>query len=368
MRRGALGGLVAACLLMAGLMVIGPPPAVAATVTLAAPQIGGGEVRLTGTVARPQGRVALQQRSGGAWLTVARRRAGARGGFTFVRIIPRTDTWFRVASGRQVSRQRLVRGHDRCGVRPRRPDGSLWDCSFVDGFGGTTLDRAKWTPLVQPGKGTVKACNLDDPRTVDVRDGQLRLTVRRSGNGLVCPLESTLQRTAQFASASVSTYRSFDQRYGRFEARIRPHPTSYPGVQEAFWLWPAWDLDHVLDLWPAAGEIDIAESYSHLSHLAIPFLHYGEDDNGGPVPGLNTAWHCAASRGEFNTYTLSWTAEQLTVVVNGQRCLVNTKGAASFRKRFFVNLTQLIGLEANAYDGRAPLPATMQVDYVKVWR
>ena len=117
----------------------------------------------------------------------------------------------------------------------------------------------------------------------------------------------------------------------------------------------------------AAGEIDISETYSQHPDLSIPFLHYTWNDNGGPKPGLNTAWDCLAQRGEYTTYTLEWRATRLAILVNGERCLVNRSGNRAFRKPYIIAFTQLLGVDGNAYDGRAPLPATMSVDYVKVW-
>jgi beta-glucanase (GH16 family) len=254
---------------------------------------------------------------------------------------------------------------DLCGPPVPKPDGGEWVCVGGDDFSGTELDRSLWTPLTSKGRGTTVACNADSPRTVAVREGTLRLTVRRGEGSLRCP-PSGLGTRATYVTGSVSTMGRFSQQYGRFEARIKAQATTEPGLQEAFWLWPAPGQDGLL--WPAAGEIDVSETYSQHHYLSVPFLHYGAFDNGGPRPGLNTAWDCQAQRGVFHTYTLEWDADRLAIFVDGRPCLVNTDGAASFRKRFFVNLTQLIGRGGNAHDGRAPLPATMQVDYVRVWR
>ena len=143
--------------------------------------------------------------------------------------------------------------------------------------------------------------------------------------------------------------------------------TTAPGLQEAFWLWPDARVPSN-DYWPAAGEIDVVETYSQYSYLAIPFLHYTWYDNWGPVPGTNTAWNCAASRGVWNTYTLLWDAERIEIQVNGVTCLVNSSGDSAFQKPYIIALTQALGVGSNAYTGSAPMPATSEIDYVKVWR
>ena len=78
-------------------------------------------------------------------------------------------------------------------------------------------------------------------------------------------------------------------------------------------------------------EIDISETYSQYPDLAIPFLHYTANDNGGPIPGTNTAWNCTAQRGVYNTFALEWTATRLEIFVNGTSCLVNTSGDPAFK-------------------------------------
>jgi len=254
---------------------------------------------------------------------------------------------------------------DACGQRIAKSTGGFWSCVLAEPFDGSSLNAKYWTALTQPG-AVGGACNVDDPRTVRVAGGTLQLTVRPVGDGLVCPAHADGTRSS-YASGSVSTYRRWSQQYGRFEARVKVHPTDQPGLQEAFWLWPDERYTSVAS-YPASGEIDIVETYSQYPGLAIPFLHYGSADNGGPMPGLNTAWDCATTRGEFHTYGLEWTADRLEVFVDGRSCLVNTSGASSFRKRFIVSFTQMLGTGANAYTDAVPLPATMEVDYLKVWR
>ena len=121
-------------------------------------------------------------------------------------------------------------------------------------------------------------------------------------------------------------------------------------------------------LWPEAGEIDIVETYSGNYHLAIPFLHYTWNDNGGPRPGLNTAWDCAAARGVWNTYALEWTPNRLEIFVNGKSCLVNTTGDPAFQRKYIVALTSALGVSTNRPVASTPIPARMSVDYVHVWK
>ena len=251
-----------------------------------------------------------------------------------------------------------------CGKILSKPGGGSWACTFVDNFTGTSLDRTKWVPQIYYGTGTPEArsCNVDDPNNVAVGSGHLKLTVRKVATPVQCS-----GMTANYTSASVSTYKLFSQQYGRFEARMKVQPTRgpVPGLQEAFWLWP--DVRVPSDVeWPAAGEIDIAELYSQYNRLVVPFLHYTANNNGGPRPGVNTAY-CAAARGRFITYTLIWTPSTLTIQVNGKTCLVNSSGDPAFQKPYILVFSSMLGVGSNALTSKTPIPATMRVDWVKVW-
>jgi beta-glucanase (GH16 family) len=250
-----------------------------------------------------------------------------------------------------------------CGS-PLSAAGGMWECTFSDDFSGRSLDRSKWVTQTHFGKGApaARSCFVDDPRTVAVEGGHLRLSVDKATTPVVCE-----GKPASYISGSISTHHRFSQKYGRFAARIKVHKTAAPGLREAFWLWPD-DRVASSTVWPAAGEIDIAETYSERPAVAIPFLHYTANDNGGYKPGVNTALNCRAHRGVFNTYVLTWTPTKLTIDINGRRCLTNTSGDPAFRKPYYVILTTKLGQGANALTPSTPIPATMSVDYVRVWR
>jgi hypothetical protein len=358
--------------LLAGLLVITPADAGAGprgpAVSLNRPVSTDDSAKLSGR-APGRKRVVLQTRVNGKWRTVRTVRVH-RGRYRTEVDLVAQDQRFRTRAGRATSRTRTVGAlpTDACGIQPRRPGGGLWACSFVDDFAGAALDRTRWVPQTIFSTGDVLsgyACYDDDPSVVSVSGGTLNLSVRKNPTALPCA--NGLPATP-YRAGMVSTYHLFSQQYGRFEARIRTTATAAPGLQESWWLWPD-DRDPLGQLpWPLNGEIDIAETYSVYPDLGIPFLHYGSDDNGGPIAGTNTSWTCAASRGVYNTYTLEWTPSRLEVFVNGNSCLVNTSGDSAFRKHYILNLTQALGTGADAMSAATPFPAVMNVDYVKVWK
>ncbi len=309
----------------------------------------------------------------GHWTRVDKVAVRSGGGFRLKVPVRATRRWYRARAGGLASSARLVRADstppeftDACGSRPVKADGTYWSCTLAEDFTGTELNRSLWVPqtIFKTGSDAAWACYLDDPSVISVHDNALHLTVRELPAPMTCPGNQN-QRTP-YVAGMVSTYRLFSQQFGRFEARVKNTATTAPGLHEAFWLWP--DDRHSTDGWPAAGEIDISETYSRYPDLSIPFLHYTSYDNWGPNPGLNTAWNCVAPRGEFNTYTLEWTATRLEIKVNGTTCLVNASGDAAFQKPYIAAFTQALGDSGNEYDGQAPLPAEMTVDYVRIWQ
>jgi len=377
--------LVALLLALTGTMVLAQPSVAESSlrVTVVQPTAvrDGATVLVHGrVVGRGVTSVRVQKRQYGKWVTAVR--TGVRYGYyrTRVRATSTTTTTLRVVATSTITRVSSASttlrvaarrpaptpSSDSCGTRPAKADGTLWSCSFVDDFNATSLDRTKWVPQTQFATGVqaAHACYLDDPSVINESNGTLNLTLRKVADPVTCSFGGLTGPTS-YVSGGVMTYHLFSQQYGRFEARIKNTATTFPGLHEAFWLWPD---DRYTDTtqWPASGEIDIAETYSTYSSLAIPFLHYGY---GMPAsPGLNTAWNCTAQRGVFNTYTLTWSANRIEILVNGKSCLVNTSGDTAFQKAYLIAFTQAMGAAGNEYDGRAPLPATMNIDYVKVWK
>ncbi|MDQ6525938.1 glycoside hydrolase family 16 protein [Nocardioides sp. LHD-245] len=368
-----------------------PPPRArqGRTPTLDVVPIADGTARVTGGAR--QRRVTVQARWGGKWKRVAKVRVRHGRFATKVALRATRAGQVRVVAGRWRSRPktlpRVLAGQiwqsgaaaggaeqatgpsDACGPQPRRADGTYWSCTFVDDFSGADLDRTRWAPQTVFSSGDKLgryACYRDHPDNISVSGGALHLTLRREDKPILC-LRNGLLPTP-YSSGMVSTHRLFSQRYGRFEARYANTGTVVPGLQETFWLWPDDRYQKPLDLWPAAGEIDVAETYSQHPDLAIPFLHYTRNDNGGPVPGRNTAWNCRALRGGYNTYTLEWTPTRLEILVNGTSCLVNTSGDQAFQKPYIVALTMLLGASGNKASDATPMPATMSIDYVRAWQ
>lgn len=267
-----------------------------------------------------------------------------------------------------------------CGKRILRRNGTPWACVFDDEFTGHHLNRRQWIPQRTANSGFAPGdvCYLDSPHTVTVAHGTLNLTVRRHHTSCGTAPAS------RYIGGSVSTWQRFTQTYGRYEVRARIPATTSAGLQETFWLWP--NTQTVYGPWPASGEIDFAEFYSQWPDWTIPYLHYNYDPrtaNWATNTNVVTAWpapnnqpgtNCRINRGRYNTYTLTWLPGQLSISINGHRCLTDhyrpagLTSPAPFDQPFMIALTQALGIGTNAPTRRTPLPATTRIDYVRIWR
>ncbi|HWD52332.1 MAG TPA: glycoside hydrolase family 16 protein, partial [Acidimicrobiales bacterium] len=256
-------------------------------------------------------------------------------------------------------------------------DGSTWSCSFDTEFTGTTLDTTKWTPITTATSGYTSglvACFVNTPNNISVGNGYLSLTARKEAAPFTCtdPYGSF---TTQYTSGTVSTYGLFSQAYGRFEVNAKLPSATVAGLQSSLWLFPQNELKY--GAWPASGEIDIAETYSEYPTLAIPYIHYNYNSvNAATNTNVVTNDYCTIDPTQFNDYVVEWTPTTITMLYNGQTCLVDHWIPASpevapqpFDQPFFINLTQALGLATNNFDpSTTPLPATSEIKYVRAWK
>jgi len=252
-----------------------------------------------------------------------------------------------------------------------KADGSAWTCSFDDEFSGTSLDRAKWLVQTTAASGYHSGieCYVDTPDNVSVANGYLSLTAQKATAPFTCPAPGAPYAT-QYTSGMVDTAGLFAQAYGRFEVRAKIPAAAVKGLQESFWLWPVNSAKYG-SRWPASGEIDIAEMYSQYPTLGVPYIHY----NAATTDPNVTSYKCVIDPSKFHDYTLEWTSQSMTISFDGRTCLTdvwNPLGLtrpAPFDQPFMVLLTQALGIGTNAFDpATTPLPATTQIDYVRVWK
>ncbi|HEX3335570.1 MAG TPA: glycoside hydrolase family 16 protein [Jatrophihabitans sp.] len=267
------------------------------------------------------------------------------------------------------------------GPRIAKPGGGYWTCAFDEEFSGTALDQTKWMALTTAHTGTTggAACFVNTRNNITVANGHLSLTARREAAPLLCQGPGTSLRT-QYTSGQVSTSGRFSQTYGRFAVRAKFPAATVAGLQSSIWMWPQNPPANVS--WPESGEIDIAEEYSRYADRVIPYVHYLHrltyslfQPGGSTVNNVTNRYCLIKDVNAYHEYALVWTPTRLTITFDGATCLVDDYRAMSsvpggpFNRPFYLTLTQALGIGHNPFNpATTPMPATTQVDWVRIWK
>lgn len=142
----------------------------------------------------------------------------------------------------------------------------VWSDEF-NGSKGSSVDPLKWTFDIGGGgwgNGELEYYT-DRTRNVFQQDGAL----------VIRAVKETFKEYWDYTSGRILTKGRFEQKYGRFEAKIKiPYGQ---GIWPAFWLLGA-DIDKVG--WPKCGEIDIMENVGKEPSLIHGTIH-GPGYSGG---------------------------------------------------------------------------------------
>ena len=192
--------------------------------------------------------------------------------------------------------------------------------------------------------------------------GQLQIVARVAPAGLSC-----YYGACRYTSAKITTQGKVWVSPGRVEARIKLAPGQG--------LWPAtWLLGKSIETvgWPAGGELDIMENHGSDITTTSSAVH-------GPGYSGNTPFAHGLARGTldpgFHRYAVEWDSLHIQFFVDNTVHYVVSKtdvqqyGNWVFDQPFFLILNLAVG---GNFDGDpqsdAIFPATMQVDYVRVFR
>jgi beta-glucanase (GH16 family) len=149
--------------------------------------------------------------------------------------------------------------------------------------------------------------------------------------------------------------------YGKIEVRAK-----FPaGVG----TWPAiWMLGSNITTvgWPACGEIDIAEHRGSELNKIFGTLHYPGRSGGNPNGSTRIISNATT---EFHIYTVEWSALAIKIYVDGQLYhSVANSSAIPFNHDFFIILNVAMGGTFGGAVDPAFTNATMEVDYVRVYK
>jgi beta-glucanase (GH16 family) len=166
---------------------------------------------------------------------------------------------------------------------------------------------------------------------------------------------------SNYTSARLLTKDKFDFRYGRVEVRAR--------VPVGVGTWPAiWMLGSNINTvsWPNCGEIDIMEHIGRDLNKIYATLHY-PGRSGGNANGASRIVNTATTA--FHVYGLEWTSSIIRMTVDGETVhTVANSSAIPFNHNFFFILNVAMGGNFAGAIDPAVTSATMEVDYIRVYK
>lgn len=208
-------------------------------------------------------------------------------------------------------------------------------------------------------------------------NGQLEFNTDRienaslDGNGhlrIVAREESYMGN--DYTSARIKTQGLFQQKYGRFEARMKL--PAGQGLWPAFWMLGA-NFPEVG--WPECGEIDIMEFRGQEPDTVHATLHGPEYSGADPISQDLTLPGGQTFSDDFHVFAVEWDPGRIAFYVDSEAyptaitsSAVTARGDWVFNHDFFILLNLAVG---GGYVGPVGpdtvFPAEMLVDYVRVF-
>jgi len=178
----------------------------------------------------------------------------------------------------------------------------------------------------------------------------------------------TSREWIDYTSASLTSRRLREFKYGKFEmrARIDPRPGSWP----AFWTLGATPGSH----WPACGEVDVMEFYAG---TVLANIGYSLD---GKIKWLSVKKPITELGGDawsnaFHIWTMEWDEKKIDLLLDGK--LMNHLDLAAadgadhgnpFHNPAYFILNQAIGGDSGGDPSQTEFPIRFEVDWVRVYQ
>jgi beta-glucanase (GH16 family) len=231
-----------------------------------------------------------------------------------------------------------------------------WRLVFHDEFSAASLDPV-WHPAqywdhdqTVVGEGELEAY---DPTGISLADGALRLTARRDPRAqdqYGVPYVSGMVMTGGEKSLPSSPRFSF--RFGYMEVRARL--PAGRGLWPAIWLMPAsYDDDN--------GELDVVELLGQdPAHARFTLHRRGRDEGHG--------WDGPDLSQDFHTYAVDWQSDHVSWYVDSVERARSTNPALICPEAMYPILDLAVGGPAGTPAGETRFPASMDVDYIRIWQ
>lgn len=194
---------------------------------------------------------------------------------------------------------------------------------------------------------------VQDDKVAQVGNGTLKINLINDGGTI--------------KSARLYARKNTGWQYGYIEASIKLPKGK--GTWPAFWMMPV-----NFKSWPGDGEIDIMEEVGYDANVVVSTIHCNKYNNGGTA--IESARKSVpTAQSDFHKYAMEWTKDYMTFYVDDEKILTynndgSGKDAWPFDAAFYPILNLAWGGAWGGQQGldESCLPATMEVDYVRVFQ
>ncbi len=238
-----------------------------------------------------------------------------------------------------------------------------WRDEF-NGPDGSLPDPKKW--VIETGGG---GWGNNELETYSNRKQNVHI---QNGNLVVTSIKETFKGadgiTRPYTSARIKTAKLFEQKYGRFEARIK--------IPQGQGMWPAfWMLGNDIDAvgWPACGEIDIMENIGKELGIVHGTIH-GPGYSGGKGPSAAYTLPSGKFTDDYHLFAVEWEPEAIRFYVDDHLYVTRTPADLPagtkwvYDHPFFILLNVAVGGDwPGNPDQTTVFPQTMLVDYVRAY-
>lgn len=233
--------------------------------------------------------------------------------------------------------------------------------TFSDEFNESSSapDPNKWSywSIGEVASGPGWGLEYDTPSADVVQNGNLVITGTQAPDGGIL-------------SGAITTKGKFQQTYGHWEASIKV--PSGAGTWPAFWLMG----DTNGQGWPTCGEIDVVEVVSPTPQTAYGTIHAGNSANASQNTATGGSYMLASGNlsDAYHLYALDWAKDSIAFSVDGHVYetitpqTVTTGQLWPFDHGFYIILNLAIGGSWPGPPNASTFPATMYVDYVRVYQ
>jgi beta-glucanase (GH16 family) len=192
-------------------------------------------------------------------------------------------TWFTVANGTTV----VPPPPPPPTAAPPPPPSSKWALVASDDFDASTLDLDKWK-VYGPNWSGNAGNGLRDGRAVSMQNGTLTITAQMLNGVLV--------------SGGVQS--RVDQRYGRYEFRVRTDADPSAATSGCVLTWPT------SNNWPAEGENNIYETTTASRYPFSSFIHYSPQN-------WQYWFHHYVDGTQWHVMAMEWEPDQIRIYRDG---------------------------------------------------